>query len=390
MAITTNRRTVFAPATTAPDGMLVHPYRQRKGNGVGELLIGRYELVDVLDVGGAGIVWRAWDHRDGRYVAAKMLKQSGQDAILRFVQESTRIIDHPHIVLARDWFAHDDMLVCTMDLIPGGSVATLLADYGRLPEGWVTELAHQTAKALAAVHAAGCAHRDVKPANLLLDATGRNRPHLRLSDFGSAAAFNGPRLTMPTTVVGTPGYLSPEAAQGAEPAVPQDIYALGMTIREMATGTPPDQPLPPAAPKAISRGLAALITAMTAPNPADRPPSAAQVADHLTTLSGANRLDYGADHNDPLEIYNQLAPPPRGWTRAGPQQPAGHSQPGASADAALTDQPLAPRPPTSEAIAAYQQSVPLRRLGAGLGANKVAAALIAAGLVLVALAVRLA
>lgn len=306
---------------------------------VGEILAGRFELLDVLDSGGAGTIWRAWDHQDDCYVAAKVLRHSDDESVIRFVQESRRIIDHPHITAPRNWIGIDDKILFTMDLIAGGSVATLLRDFGSLPEGWITVLAAQAAAALGAVHAARIAHRDIKPANLLLEATGIATPHLRLSDFGTAARVDGPRLTMTSAVVGTTGYLSPEARHGAGPSPLQDIYALGITMGDMATGTVPDDPRRP--PDNVSPALGDLIAAMTAHDPADRPPSAADVEARLRELPGAGDLGYAADPANPIEIYHQIPPLPAGWTPTGPARRRNRATPHTS----TTPRPISPSQP---------------------------------------------
>ncbi|MBA2464894.1 MAG: protein kinase [Nocardioidaceae bacterium] len=147
---------------------------------MGEVFAGRYELVDVLDAGGVGTVWRAWDHRHACYVAAKVLRQSDGDSLLRFVRETSRRIQHPHVVTPLGWAGEDDRVLFTMPLVRGGSLAALLGDFGALPVGWAAELLRQSLSALEAVHAIGLVHRDVKPANLLLDATGSGLPHMML------------------------------------------------------------------------------------------------------------------------------------------------------------------------------------------------------------------
>ena len=108
-----------------------------------------------------------------------------------------------------------------------------------LPVGWVCELLRQLLDALDAVHAAGLVHRDVKPGNVLLDATGAGRPHLWLSDFGAAAQVDGPRLTRADSVIGTPGYFAPEQVRGADPDPQQDVYAAAVVATQMLTGRPP-------------------------------------------------------------------------------------------------------------------------------------------------------
>ena len=164
---------------------------------------GRYTLVDHLGDGGAGSVWRAWDARRGQYVAAKLLRQRDAGALLRFVREQSLRVAHPHVVPPTGWAAEDDDVLLTMELVRGGSVATLLGDHHRLPPATVAVLLDQLLDALDAVHAAGVVHRDVKPANLLLEPTGTAPPFLRLADFGIAAHRDDARLTATGYVVGT-------------------------------------------------------------------------------------------------------------------------------------------------------------------------------------------
>ena len=139
-------------------------------------IAGRYVLVDRIGVGGMGTVWRAYDQRTQRWLAVKVLTQRGTALLLRFVREQGLRIPHPHVVAPTGWAAEDDQVVLTMDLVRGGSVHDLLVAHGTLPEPLVGVLLDQLLQALSAVHAAGVVHRDVKPANLLLEATGTARP----------------------------------------------------------------------------------------------------------------------------------------------------------------------------------------------------------------------
>ncbi|WP_148571124.1 serine/threonine-protein kinase [Nocardioides caldifontis] len=306
---------------------------------VGEVIAGRYELVDLLGAGGAGAVWRVWDHREGCYRAAKILRQSDSDSLLRFVQETSRRISHPHVVAPYGWSGEDDRVLFTMPLVDGGSLAQLLADHGALPAGWAGELAAQALGALARVHEAGLAHRDVKPGNLLLDATGTGAPHVRLSDFGAAAQVGGPRLTSVGTVIGTPGYLAPEQAEGAEPDPAQDVYALGVVLRQMLTGTPPDAAgAPPSRPPGLDATAAALWAVaerMTAREPGDRP-TAEEALWLLDAVPGGRELSAGADPDNPVEVFRQLPPLPPGWGPDGPGRAGG------------ADEPRPPTPPAHE------------------------------------------
>lgn len=100
---------------------------------MGEVFAGRYELIDPIGRGGVGAVWRAWDHRRRRYVAAKVLQQSDAHTLLRFVREQALRIEHPHVLAPASWAADDDKVLFTMDLVSGGSLAHVIGDYGPLP-----------------------------------------------------------------------------------------------------------------------------------------------------------------------------------------------------------------------------------------------------------------
>ena len=249
-----------------------------------ELFAGRYEFLDPIADGGMGTVWMVWDTRDRLHRAAKLLRQSDAGTLIRFVREQSVRIDHDHCVTPRGWSAEDDRVLFTMDLVRGGSVHHLIADYGALPAQWAATLLDQLLLALEAVHDAGLVHRDVKPANLLLEPTGAGRPHLRLGDFGVAVALNEPRLTAGPTVFGTPGYRAPEVKAGSDPHSGQDLWAAGIVLVEMLVGRRPpyeDRPLPPAAPSGVDPQLWGLACALADPDPARRPPSAAAVRQAL-------------------------------------------------------------------------------------------------------------
>jgi serine/threonine-protein kinase len=202
---------------------------------------GRYALLDQIGAGGMGSVWRATDTRTGQLVAVKVLGQHSASLLARFVREQAVRVRHPHVVAPTGWAAEDDLVLLAMDLVPGGSVQQLLDEHGPLPVGYAARLLEQLLMGLAAVHAAGLVHRDVKPANLLLAASGPLDPHLRLGDFGVAAPVEDRRWTTVPGAIGTDGYMAPEQARGAPPDPCQDLYAVGRVGLQLLTGLPPSR-----------------------------------------------------------------------------------------------------------------------------------------------------
>ncbi|PZG87547.1 serine/threonine protein kinase [Streptomyces sp. NTH33] len=296
---------------------------------MGEVFAGRYELADPIGRGGVGAVWRAWDHRRHRYVAAKVLQQRDAHSLLRFVREQALRIDHPHVLAPASWAADDDKVLFTMDLVTGGSLAHLVGDYGPLPPAFVCTLLDQLLSGLAAVHAEGVVHRDVKPANVLLEATGTGRPRLRLSDFGIAMRLGEPRLTETDLVVGTPGYLAPEQMMGAEPDFPADLFATGLVALYLLQGAKPDARAlvehfaeygTPSAPQGVPEPLWQVVAALLQPDPQAR----------FRTATGARKalaacvelLPEPGPDDELIEVFDQLGPLPPGF---GPEGPLGRS-----------------------------------------------------------------
>ncbi|MRK02936.1 protein kinase [Aeromicrobium sp. S22] len=276
---------------------------------MGEVFAGRYELVDVLDSGGMGVVWRVWDLRDRTYRAGKMLRQSDGASLLRFVREIGTRVDHPHVVAPTGWSAEDDRVLFAMPLVDGGSVATLIADYGPLPPSFVREVGLQLLDALDAVHRADIVHRDVKPANILLEATGTGTPHVRLSDFGIATTRDEPRLTRASEMVHTPGYAAPEVQERADPSPLQDLYSVGTVLAEMLTGSRPTHAGPPVP---ADGPFATWCGRLCATRPDERYASAAEARAALLSI---DPLD---EPGDPIEVFRQLPELPPGWGPDGP------------------------------------------------------------------------
>ncbi|MFD5266701.1 serine/threonine-protein kinase [Streptomyces sp. NPDC058335] len=295
---------------------------------MGEVFAARYELADPIGRGGVGAVWRAWDHRRRRYVAAKVLQQSDAHALLRFVREQALRIDHPHVLAPASWAADDDKVLFTMDLVAGGSLVHLVGDYGPLPPLFVCTLVDQLLSGLSAVHAEGVVHRDIKPANILLEATGTARPRLRLSDFGIAMRLGEPRLTETNLVVGTPGYLAPEQMMGAEPDFPADLFAVGLVALYLLEGAKPDAKAllqyfaehgTPGPPKGVPEPLWQVVATLLQPDPQARFRTATGARKALA--AAVELLPEPGSDDEQIEIFDQLGPLPEGFGPQGPLKP---------------------------------------------------------------------
>lgn len=331
---------------------------------MGEIFAGRYELIDPIGRGGAGAVWRAWDHRRRRYVAAKVLLQSDAHTLLRFVREQALRIDHPHVLAPASWAADDDKVLFTMDLVAGGSLAHVIGDYGALPPRFVCTLLDQLLAGLAAVHAEGVVHRDIKPANILMEATGTGRPHLRLSDFGIAMRKGEPRLTETAYVVGTPGYLAPEQLLGSEPDFTADLFAVGLVGLYLLHGRKPDSQAlvahflthgTPGPPEGVPAPLWDVLAALLQPDPQNR----------FKTATGARRalaealelLPPPTADEPSVEVFDQLGPVPSGFTPRGPETRANHGAAPERRESAVTG-PTGPTVPTVPTQAAPYATAP--------------------------------
>ncbi|MFD3331145.1 protein kinase [Streptomyces sp. NPDC058700] len=332
---------------------------------MGEVFAGRYELVDPIGRGGAGAVWRAWDHRRRRYVAAKVLLQSDAHTLLRFVREQALRIDHPHVLAPASWAADDDKVLFTMDLVAGGSLAHVIGDYGALPPRFVCVLLDQLLSGLATVHAEGVVHRDIKPANILMDVTGTGRPHLRLSDFGISMRKGEPRLTETNHVVGTPGYFAPEQLLGAEPDFTADLFAVGLVALYLLQGRRPDSQAlvahflthgTPSAPQGVPEPLWQVLAGLLQPDPQARFRTATGARKALS--AAVEMLPEPPTDEQPVEIFDQLGPLPSGFGPQGPTSPT--SPPSPAGRAGPTDAAGAPVTPprAAEDATAAPEAVP--------------------------------
>ncbi|GAA2143741.1 serine/threonine-protein kinase [Kitasatospora kazusensis] len=206
----------------------------------------RYTVHQVIGRGSAGTVWLG-EGPDGP-VAVKLLREdlaSDQVLVGRFVQERAALtsLDHPRVVGVRDMVVDGDDLALVMELVQGTDLRSRLERDGVLaPQDAVSVIA-DVADGLAAAHAAGIVHRDVKPENVMLDLAAPpgqgGAPRAKLTDFGIARLVDAPRRTRATRIIGTPDYLAPEIIEGLEPRAAVDIYALATVLYELLTGFTP-------------------------------------------------------------------------------------------------------------------------------------------------------
>ncbi|XVV09344.1 serine/threonine-protein kinase [Actinoplanes sp. CA-131856] len=257
-----------------------------------------YVLVCPVGHGATGTVWRGIDRATGADVAVKLLHEGllrQPKLVIRFVQERTilMMMRHENIVGVRDLFSVGGSLALVMDYVSGGSLRQYVRAMGTLPPADAAELLAQVAAALTQAHELGVVHRDVKPDNILLQEN-HGRFEVRLTDFGIARVLDTAGLTTPQAIVGTPHYMAPEAIQGeASPA--SDVYAVGVVLYELITGSTPyaGEPLAvlrghldeqPVCPPGVLPAVWELIAWCLAKDPARRP-SAAELNAALRELA---------------------------------------------------------------------------------------------------------
>jgi serine/threonine-protein kinase len=261
----------------------------------GTLLGKRYRIVSLLGRGGMGEVYRAIDLKLRQPVALKFLPEAtAHDAgwLARFHGEVrlARQISHPNVCRVYDIGEFDGAAYISMEYIDGEDLASLLRRIGRLPHDKALEIARRLCAGLAAAHDKGVVHRDLKPANIMIDSRG----HVFITDFGLASTAG--RLEDAHVRSGTPAYMAPEQLQGRAVSTRSDLYALGLVLYEMFTGTRPfnqtrkstDRPQSlSSVAKDLDRAVARTIEHCLEADPRDRPNSALAVA---ALLPGGNPL----------------------------------------------------------------------------------------------------
>jgi len=291
--------------------------------GLPVLIAGRYLLGPLLGRGGAAEVYRAHDQVLGRAVAVKIFLNGVPTTDPR--RQHREIItlagfSHPALVTLYNAGEQDGRAFFVMQLVSGRTLADRLREHP-LPAADTTQLGVELADALAYVHARGVIHRDVKPANVLLDE--HNRPHL--SDFGIATMIDSTQITHTGLMIGTAAYLAPEQVRGHPVGPEADIYALGLVLLECLTGQReyPGQPMEaalarlhrqPHVPQDLPAPMTAALQAMTANDP-DQRPTAAEVLTWLREDTpptvGATKVLGAPPPSAPLNAPVPASPAPR-------------------------------------------------------------------------------
>ncbi|MEK6442196.1 serine/threonine-protein kinase [Pseudonocardia sp. T1-2H] len=266
----------------------------------------RYRLDERIGAGAMGAVWRGTDELLNRSVAVKELLAAaangiagnGADAIEESRQRILREgrigarLQHAHVISMFDVVVHDERPWLIMEYLPSSSLAAVLTEKGPMDPADAAAIGQQVADGLAAAHAAGVVHRDIKPGNVLIAEDGR----AKITDFGVSRAVDDVQLTRTGMIAGTPAFLAPEVARGQEPTPASDVFALGATLYAAVEGEPPfgldDNPyalLHKVATGAVrppqSAGpLTALLMRLLSNQPEDRP-TASQTRDALVAIA---------------------------------------------------------------------------------------------------------
>ncbi|MBX7197695.1 MAG: protein kinase, partial [Sandaracinaceae bacterium] len=234
------------PSAYCPACGGARPHAQRDPL-VGTMLTERYEIVERLGEGGMGRVYRAIQRGLDRPVALKVIapeRAHAPELSARFVAEARALskLNHPNIVRVLDFgratVADGELMFLAMELLSGEDLRAAMHPGELLPVVACADIVVQVLAALAEVHHAGIAHRDIKPDNIRLTSRRDGRHRVKLIDFGVARHAEGSKVTRSGFVVGTPEYMAPEAAMGVAEGPESDLYAAGVVLFELLTGRP--------------------------------------------------------------------------------------------------------------------------------------------------------
>jgi serine/threonine protein kinase/beta-lactam-binding protein with PASTA domain len=259
----------------------------------GRLLDGRYAVTARIAHGGMATVYQATDTRLDRQVALKVMHAElsrDEEFVRRFIGEAKSVarLSHQNVVAVFDQGADGPFLYLAMEFVPGRTLKGLLRDGGRFSPGPALEIMTGVLDGLAAAHASGIVHRDVKPENVLLTADGR----VKVADFGLARAQSAAGHTRAGLLIGTVAYVPPEQVTGGTTGPRGDVYSAGVMLFELLTGRPPftgdtplsvayqhvnsDVPVPSALVPGIPAAVDQLVLAATSRDPARRPADAGE------------------------------------------------------------------------------------------------------------------
>ncbi len=235
------------PAPTQPLGELTQPEPPRQPNGPTVTVPG-YDILKMLGRGGMGVVYQARQVKLNRLVALKMVLagvHAGTEQLARFQREAEAVarLSHRNIVQIHEVGEHDGLPFFVMEFVQGGTLAGKLQS-GPLPPREAAQLLETLARAVQHAHQQGVIHRDLKPANILLAEQPAENAVAKIADFGLAKLLDNDAEATPSgAVMGTPGYMAPEQAQGRSRQVgpATDVYGLGAILYACLTGRPPFQ-----------------------------------------------------------------------------------------------------------------------------------------------------
>ena len=210
----------------------------------GEILDGRYRIIERISQGAMGVVYRAVRTNLDRQVAIKVMHVALPEAMKvreRFEREAQVMarLDHPHCVSIIDYGLHDNKPYVVMELVRGRSLHELLVEQKRLEIPRAVDVMRQILSGLAHAHEQGIIHRDIKPGNIMVTPKAPLGLHVRLLDFGLARIAEGSSSISNGVAVGTPSYMAPEQCRGEPVDATVDIYACGVVLFEMLTGKKP-------------------------------------------------------------------------------------------------------------------------------------------------------
>ena len=289
-----------------------------------KILKDRYEVEDKIAAGGMGIVYAATDERLNRRVAVKILDErlaEDPSFVERFRREARSVaaLAHPNIARVFDYAEDGKRHFIVMELVEGKDLARVIRDEGSLAPERAALITAQICMALDHAHSAGIVHRDMKPANVIVDGDDR----VKVTDFGIARAMGESKLTVTGAVMGSAHYISPEQAGGTEIGPASDIYSTGIVLYEMLTGAVPftgeslmvvasrhitdDVPPPSALNQDVPEVYDSIVARATAKDPRRRFPDVAAMEAALSGASAPESVGTTAATTVPLAAGGSTA-----------------------------------------------------------------------------------